>query len=171
MSNIINDIKELQGFGRPLGKIEAAKFFAFAQEAELLYVKPILGDKLYNEIVANPTDEKYETLLNGGTWTDDNEDSHTFAGLKVTISYYIYAQNLMSGDIQPTRFGNVIKENDYSTPITDKTRSDAYNSTLEIANLYMKDVVAYCNFKGLLGANRKKQARVAGAIRIRKIGG
>lgn len=163
---IVEKREELNGIGRPLGAVDPKRFEAFAQEAEMLYVKPMLGDTLYLDIVQNK--DKYKELLNGGSWTDAEGNVNYFSGLKAAISYFIYAQNLMSGDIQTTRFGNVLKDNEYSQHISSKERSDAYNGALEIGNTYMRDVLRYCNAKNYITSNKRQ--RTTGAIRIRKIG-
>lgn len=171
---------ELRTLGRPIGKVADDKLLAFITEAEQLHVKPILGDELFLELLdeaAKDDDTTFDTdrqmLLNGGSYyakVGDNCNAiRTFMGLRVALSYYVYAQNLMLGDIESTRFGSVIKNGDFSTHISSKERSDAYNNTIEVANSYLHECVSYCKEKGLIKV-AGKPATPLGGIRIKRIG-
>lgn len=171
---------ELKTLGRPIGQIADDKLDAFISEAEQLHIKPILGDELFLELL-NEVDIKDEekknaikqTLLNGGTYYinkgTDRERICSFTGLKVTISYFVYAQNLMVGDIESTRFGSVFKDNDYSTRLSSKERSNAYNNTMEIANAYLGECVDYCKANGLIKVVGQQKVAIGG-ITIKRIG-
>lgn len=163
--------KEAQSLGRPMsGKIDDTKINAYITEVEFMNIKPVLGESLYMALLKEgDANEDYQILLNGGTYEDTDGNPCSFTGLKTTIAYFVYAQNLMSGDIQATRFGVVIKEDDYSSHISSKERSDAYNNTLEVANYYLTECVRYCRAKGLI-QNTKKTRPNTGGCTIRKIG-
>lgn len=172
--------KELRELGRPIGKVAEEKLLAFINEAEQLHVKPIIGDTLFLNLIKEvektndeEKDQALQLLLNGGTYMQNegcqNEEVRSFSGLKVVISYFVYAQNLMVGDIESTRFGSVIKNGDYSNHVSSKERSDAYNNTLEAANAFMKECVIYCRDKGLIKTVGKPTATFGG-ITIKRIG-
>lgn len=172
--------EELRKLGRPIGKVADDKLTAFITEAEQLHIKPILGDKLFLELLdeaekedGGEKNEALQLLLNGGTYKvkegTENESPCSFTGLKVAMSYFVYAQNLMVGDIESTRYGSVIKNGDYSNHVSSKERSDAYNNTLEVANSYLKECVAYCKEKKLIQSAGKATAKIGGVI-IKKIG-
>ena len=91
-------------------------------------------------------------------------------GLKVAISYFVYAQNVMTGDFESTRYGMVIKDGDYSTRISSKERSDCYNNTLEVANYYLAECVKYCKVKKLITTKTNRSVVSTGGMTIRKIG-
>ena len=171
---------ELRTLGRPIGKIAEDKLNAFISEAEQLHIKPILGDELFLRLMgeaANNDDDHanadLQMLLSGGTYYSnqgtDKERTHSFTGLKTAIAYFVYAQNLMVGDIESTRYGSVIKNGDYSTHVSSKERSDAYNNTLDVANAYLQECVDYCKVKGLIRTLGKPTASIGG-IKIRRIG-
>lgn len=171
---------EIRTLGRPIGKIADDKLNAFITEAEQLHIKPILGDDLYLKLLkeVEETDESKrdpdrKMLLAGGSYYTDegteNEEIHSFMGLKVVISYFVYAQNLMVGDIESTRYGSVIKNGDYSNHISSKERSDAYNNTLEVANGYLRECVAFCKEKGLIKSGSRPVSSIGG-ITIKRIG-
>lgn len=162
---------DLRTLGRPIGKVADDKLKAFITEAEQLHIKPILGDDLFLKLLDDREQGNHNivTLLNGGTYTDKRDKLHSFMGLKVALSYFVYAQNLMSGDIESTRFGSVMKSGDFSTHISSKERSDAYNNAIDVAKAYLKECVEYCKEIGLIKAAGRTKYNVGG-ITIRKIG-
>jgi len=162
---------ELLSLGRPIGKsVGTDKLLAYITETEQLYIKPALGDTLLLDILENgDTREDYRLLLNGGAYSDDCGNTYTFMGLKVTVAYYVYAQNIMSGDFNSTRYGMVLKDGEYSSRLSSKERSDHYNNTLEVAHQYLKDCIAYCKRKGILKC-KKNTVLSTGGLTIRKIG-
>ena len=162
---------DLRTLGRPIGKVAEEKLKAFITEAEQLHIKPILGDELFLKLLDDREQENNDivTLLNGGTYTDKRDKLHSFMGLKVALSYFVYAQNLMSGDIESTRFGSVMKNGDYSTHISSKERSDAYNNAVDVAKAYLHECVSFCKEIGLIKAAGRTKYNVGG-ITIRKIG-
>lgn len=185
-------VEVLRSKGRPLGRVSNEQLEAYIEEVEQLYIKPTLGDKLFLTLIFHNYDEadlRYGTLLDGGTYreeekecgcssvpeeVEENEeeelpDTRYLTGLRTAISYFVYAQNIMTGDFQSTRYGMVMKENDYSSHLSSKDRSDAYNNALEVANNYLRECVQYCKKVGLIKTSRRSSYG-SGSIRIRKIG-
>lgn len=162
--------KELRTLGRPIGKVADEKLEAFITEVEQLHIKPVIGDALFMKLLGDEEPEdKVKLLLEGGTYTDKRGELKSFMGLKVALSYFVFAQNLMSGDLESTRFGTVFKDGDYSTRISSKERSDAYNNALEVANAYLQECVRYAKDKELIKSAGKKSYSVGG-IKIKRIG-
>lgn len=168
---------EIKTLGRPIGNVADDKLNAFITEAEQLHIKPILGDELFLKLQEESETEKknpdLQMLLSGGTYIVNegtaSEKPRTFSGLKVAISYFVYAQNLMVGDIESTRYGMVIKNGDFSNHVSSKERSDAYNNTIQIANAYLTECLSYCKAKRLVNVAGTPVAAVGG-ITIKKIG-
>ncbi|MBR1527618.1 MAG: hypothetical protein IJ640_13355 [Prevotella sp.] len=171
---------ELRKLGRPIGKVADEKLNAVISEAEQLHIKPILGDELFLDLLKEASledeeekDTTKQMLLNGGSYyinkDTDKEAIRSFMGLKVALSYFVYAQNLMVGDIESTRYGSVIKENDFSSRVSSKERSNAYNNTMEVANAYLKECVEYCKANGLI-KSAGRPAVAIGGITIKRIG-
>ncbi len=170
MEHIISP-KEIISLGRPIGKVDEPKLLAYITEAEQMNIKPALGDELFLNILSDgETNETYKMLLSGGTYRDSSDNLHSFVGLKAALSYFVYAQNVMTGDFQSTRFGTVIKQGDYSQGISSKERSDCYNNALEVANHYLSECIAYCKSKNLLGNRSNRKVLSTGGCTIRKIG-
>ena len=162
---------EAAKIGRPInGKIDHERILAYITEAEQMNIKPVLGDRLFLDILQNgEVNEQYKVLLNGGTYTAKDGGIYTFVGLKCCVAYFVFAKNVMVGDFQTTRFGVVMKESDYASHISTKERSDCYNDTLEAANGYLRDCLRYCSHVGIPTGNLGAQ-RASGGIKIRKIG-
>lgn len=162
---------ELRKLGRPIGKVQDEKLEAFITEAEQLHIKPVIGDALFMRLLGDEasSNEDMRLLLQGGTYNDKRNEQKSFLGLKVALSYFVYAQNLMSGDFEPTRYGTVFKDGDYSSHISSKERSDAYNNALEVANAYLQESVSFAKDKGLIKASGKRKYAVGG-ITIKRIG-
>lgn len=161
--------------------VDSDKLSAFINEAEQLHIKPIIGDSLYLRLVRDleKTEEERDPLLvkllDGGTYTiadcacEEDDGERYFDGLKVALSYFVYAQNVMSGDFESTRYGMVIKQDDYSNRLSDKNRSDNYNNVLDMANGYLQECVTYCKAVGLIkGVGRPKSHYEA--ITIKRLG-
>ena len=152
--------------GRPIGKVSNEQLEAYIAEVEQMFIKPTLGDELFLALLFGNYDEedmRYRILLDGGTYREEEKvcgcvekpviedyeeediqpDTRQIMGLRAAISYFVYAQNIMTGDFQSTRYGMVVKENEYSSHLSSKDRSDAYNNALEVANNYLRECVAY----------------------------
>lgn len=162
--------EEVSKYGRPIGaKTDEDKLTAYIIEAEQMNVKPVLGDELFLSILdKGEDDELLSMLLSGGTYEHDGQ-LFSFAGLRAAMSYYVFAKYLMVGDFNATRFGVVMKDDNYSTRISSAERSNAYSDTLEVANCYLQDCVTYCVKKGLMKGRVGRQ-KATGAVKIRKIG-
>lgn len=180
MTHILTE-EQLRKLGRPIGKkVDRTKLEAFITEAEQLHVKPIIGDALFLRILAELEKESVEDknillLLDGGNYNSkdygksDNNDIHCFMGLRESLSYYVYAKYVMSGDIESTRFGIGVKENEYSSHISDKSRSTLYNGIIEIAKGYLDECLTFCKISGLIRSEGRSRINIGGCT-IKKIG-
>lgn len=166
MEHLINTYEELNTLGRPIGKMAQERMIALIAEAENLFIRPALTDDLWLKILDDNNAQTYNTLINGGTWADCR-GSHMIMGLKKALAYFVYAQNLMAGDAQSTRYGMVIKNDEYSTPISDKERSQAYNNALEVGNIYLKECLRYAQAMRMFPCGSHHSG--SGAVIIRKI--
>lgn len=84
------------------------------REAQLIDIKPLLGERLFYKILAAPAD--YEALLTGGEYTYNGETYHS-NGLKMVLCYYAYARYIYFGSAIDTPFSVVEKLNDNSRPV------------------------------------------------------
>lgn len=178
----IDELRNTNRPSRPMGKIADEKLMAFLAEAEQLHVKPILGDELFLNILEELQKEEQDRdativkLLDGGVYklsdysSSVNKDrTFYFEGLRKALFYYVYAQNVMTGDYESTRYGMVVKDGEYSSHPSDKSRSNLYNHITELANAYLEECIAYCKVSGLIKTTGKSKASTGG-ITIKRIG-
>lgn len=163
------EIDEIIEYGRPLGKFDGKKLRAYIEEVEDVYIKKNIGNELYLKLKKDKENDDYKKLLNGGEYTNRNGETCSFLGLKKAISYYVYAQVIMSGDVESTKTGIRLKDSDFSSRISSKERSDYYSNALEVANNYLKDCILFCKEKNLI-TFKSKNFVSNGSIIIKKIG-
>lgn len=181
MGNHIIDIEDLKMLGRPINKmVSEHKLYALITETEMLQIKPMIGDALYLTLVENvsnesPKDGRIKLLLNGGVY-DQAEYTDCvcggkcyFEGLKKAIAYFVYAQYIMTGEFESTRYGIAMKDGDYSHQISDKQRSNYYNNLIDIGKGYLKDCMAFCKISGLVKSAGRTLSNMGG-FTIKKIG-
>lgn len=82
--------------------------------SQLVDIKGVLGNALYTDLIANRLETKYVTLLEGGTYVNDDGYTISFQGLKSAIACYTYARYMLSKNAVDTPFGMVAKTSDYS---------------------------------------------------------
>lgn len=109
------------------------------EEAELLDIKPALGDRLFNHL---QNSVEYARLMEGGEYEACGE-TRTFAGLKRTLAYYTWARLINSATHHLTRFGYVVKSDDYSRSADLRERQQAVGDATAIANAYMHECLRY----------------------------
>lgn len=156
---------------RQFGKhVSDDKIQAYIHEVEMLYVKPLIGDDTYIAIIegVESDSETYKTLLSGGVYNTRQGKKRVFSGLKTAIAYYVYSQYVMSGDMESTRYGLVVKDGEYSSRISSKERSDCYNNALQVANGYMSECVEY--MREVMGVCASESPKISGSVKIKKIG-
>lgn len=148
-------VEEVRALGRPISpQIDKEKLQSYIYETERLSIKPVLGDSLFSRILERlqPDKEKMadndpiKILLDGGEYTDAQGQYHLVSGLRMAMSYYVYAQYVMDGDLQLTRAGVVVKDGAYSSHASSKERSDCYNNALTIARGFMDEVKEYVRY-------------------------
>ena len=178
--------EQVKSLGRPIGKMVAAnKLNAFIKEAERLHIKPILGDSLYITLLdaiseetgelKDDVDPRLGILLNGGVYDsadykkDSEHEKHLLDGLRVALSYFVYAEDVMCGDFESTRFGTVVSNNNFSTRISRVYRSDLYNNSIDKAKAFLDDCLTFCKISGLIKEQGKSKVNIGGCT-IRKIG-
>jgi hypothetical protein len=97
----------------------------FISEAQLLDVKAWLTDALLNELIVQASTLPVSfsaaniALLNGGTYSYLSK-TYLFQGLKACILYYAFARFTNRTSFNYTAAGIVVKESDFSTPVSDK---------------------------------------------------
>ena len=118
----------------------AARVDPYILNAERLDLKPLLGERFFADLIANPNTTANALLLDGGDYTYNSND-YNFAGLKAVLVYYSYARFLENQNVNVTRFGVVHKNNpDVSERVDDKTLMRHVSNAREIAKSYFAEV-------------------------------
>jgi hypothetical protein len=122
----------------------------FCSEAQLLDVKPWLTDALLLEIIGQastlPTtiSAANQTLLDGGTYVYGTH-TYFFQGLRNCIAYYAFARFTNRTAFNYTAAGIVVKESDFSTPITDKVMQRLETESRLTAEAIKCEIITYLN--------------------------
>ena len=114
-------------------------------DAQLLDIQPLLGENLYNKLIA--LTDGYEELLEGGIYEHDGI-SYTNYGLKMALAYFAYARYMMFSSVTDTPFSVVEKLNDNSRPADGTTRKSIYNLNREAALTIWDNVKNYLTRTG-----------------------
>lgn len=94
-------------------------------------IRPLLGDKLFNDLMNNTED--YDALMDGGVYTYSGVTYQNY-GLKAVISYYVYARYMMFGAVTDTPFGLVEKLNGQnSQPVDYSIKKSLYQTNRQTA--------------------------------------
>lgn len=125
--------------------VDEDKIETYIRESESIDIKSALGDALYLDVKEHP--EKYELLLDGGTYEDKCGEKKMFMGIKTALAYYTYARIVKNGDGNVTRYGFVQKEDQYSSLTDIKEKVMAYDEAFSIANRYLKECVRFLQNK------------------------
>lgn len=99
-------------------------------DAQLLDVQPLIGEGLFNKIIAAP--QEYTDLMDGGIY-DHEGISYTNYGLKMVLAYYAYARYIMFSSAIDTPFSVVEKLSDNSRPAEMQAKKTIYTLNRESA--------------------------------------
>lgn len=97
------------------------RYDAMILESEFKDVRPLLGTKLYQDLVQNSADAIYQTLLNGGTYNFNNFD-YDNPGLNRVLAEFAFSRIIFIGSETYTPFGSGVKQYD-DTVSTDRNRA------------------------------------------------
>jgi len=134
-------------------------------DAQLLDLQPLIGESLYNKLIAAP--EEHEELLNGGVYEQDGI-SYTNYGLKMVLAYFTYARYMMFSSVTDTPFSVVEKLNSDSRPVDASKKKTIYSLNRDAAMQLWENVRNY-----LLRTNypdyKCSNMRTSGGLRFTKI--
>ena len=133
-------------------------------EAMIFDIQPLLGSALFYELVsqfdAKDLTELNAKLLDGGTYLY-YDNTYIFQGLKKCVAYYAFARYTKRDGVKYTASGPVMKDDDLSDPINDKTRVRLANEDYEMAGALRAEVMQYlnCNYESYpLWCHKKPQS-------------
>jgi hypothetical protein len=135
-------------------------------DAQLLDLQPLIGESLFNKILAAPQD--YAELLDGGIYEHDGI-SYTNYGLKMVLAYYAYARYVMFGSAIDTPFSMVEKLNDNSHPVDAASKKTIYTLNRDSAQQLWGNVKNYLNRTGQPDYTGCRNNQVTGRFQLKKI--
>lgn len=110
-------------------------------QCQLEDIAPLLGEKLFNDIINNIGD--YTDLLSGGAY-EVNGITYQNYGLEAVIAYYWYARYTMFGSVTDTPFGLMQKVSGEGTQeVSQKAKDALYNYNRQSAFTTWKSVENY----------------------------
>ncbi|WP_116790148.1 DUF6712 family protein [Flavobacterium psychrotrophum] len=109
-------------------------------DAQLLDLQPLIGESLFNKILAAP--QEFDDLLEGGIYEHEGI-SYTNYGLKMVLCYYAYARYMMFSSAVDTPFSVVEKLSDNSRPVEPLAKKTIYNLNRETAQQVWGNVKNY----------------------------
>jgi len=134
----------------------------YIEEAQIFDLKPVLDcqDKEFlAEIIEGKEDTPYKELI---------------VYIKPVLVYYTYARFLATHDVMATAHGIVVKINEFSEPISEKTRARLINQAESSALVYQKIMTDFLSDNKSTYPNWKcssTSGRTQSGARIRAIGG
>lgn len=116
---------------------------AMIAEAQRVELKPRLGDALYVAVGEDDKEGRFRTLLDGGQWKDRCGETRLLTGLRTALAYYALARIIRDGNIMPSTYGAVIKDDQYSAEAEKAERQRQYRELFAQADSYMAEVLQY----------------------------
>lgn len=113
-------------------------------DAELLDLKPLLGELLYNDLTINILDANYQDLMNGNTYIY-NGKTYVFQGLKAVLSNFAYARYIIFGSYTDTPFGLVSKTSQDSQGVAFADKKAMSKSAEQTAYSYFNAIRDFLN--------------------------
>lgn len=108
---------------------------------------------------------KFDTLLNGGTWTNRCGEMKLLTGVKTALAYYALARIVRDGNIQVSAYGSVVKDDQYSSDPEKSERQRQYRELFAQADTYMAEAVGYLSSN----CQRFPEYKVAGKMRSNRM--
>ena len=119
-----------------------AKINPFIADAQLLDLLPLLGEKLYYDLIANSAN--YTDLINPKSYLYDGQTIES-PGLKIVLCHFAYARYIMHGSQTDTPFGMVEKNYQDGNQVSRTDKKEIYKQSQNVAMQYWGQVEVYLN--------------------------
>lgn len=143
MNELINRQEMLRYF-QVAPAIDEKVLLRFINEAQLLDVKPLLGDVLYHDLLLHKNTEKYQSLLYGINYVA-GENPVVYEGLQRPLAYFAYARYIVRNAMADTPFGLVTKNHHDASPKSDTDKRQLAKEIRQDAYLFFKETEQYLN--------------------------
>lgn len=147
-------VERFKELARPTSKhIDDGEVNTFIRECEDIYIIPAIGLVRFKALQENTQDVKIKILLEGGEYEDKEGTLKKCSGIRLALSYFVYAKMVMSDGGLLTRTGLMQHNDSYASREDDKNRVRMYNDAMEVAETYLGSCLAY--LKSVEGDNVK----------------
>lgn len=169
MTRQLITLQDLNTLARPC-TADADLADAFIAEAQRSDVRPRLGDAIYLKLVAAGADTPEQFLRDGGVWKDSKGNQRLLVGVKTALAYYALARITRDGNIQASRYGAVVKDDDYSVEAENAERNRQYRELFAQADAYMSECLEYIDaHRDAFPGCRQNRTRTSNRMTIRVI--
>lgn len=110
---------------------------AYIEVAQESYLRPILGDDFYDEVLANYTTSPYSTLV---------------AQLKSALAFYVKYIALPEIMVSVTDKGALLAQSSSNQPLDAKGRGDVRATALQMADNYAKIAIRWLESDSIIGS-------------------
>ncbi len=118
-------------------------FEIYAREVQALYVQKLLGDSLYAEILGDPGNSRFDSLLNGKKYEKNNR-MIIFRGVKYYACYlWLYLYTKESGAALTPIGVQQYVDGDSESALNNSYYHNAKNQYLSIADAQEEHILAY----------------------------
>ena len=120
-------VERFKELARPTSKhIDDGEVQTFIRECEDIYIIPAIGLARFKALQEDEQEPKNITLLDGGEFEDKEGNLKKCSGLRLALSYFVYAKMVMSDGGLLTRTGLM-----------------QHNDAMEVAETYLGSCLAY----------------------------
>lgn len=143
-SEHILTVAEFKEMARPTSKhIDDEEVLTYIRECEDMFIIPAIGLTRFKALLSETVEEKYKSLLSGGEYKDSKGTLKKCAGLKITLSYFVYGKMTMADGGLLTRTGLMQHNDSYAAREDDKNRVRMYDDAMNVAESYLGTCLAY----------------------------
>ena len=137
-------VEKFKELARPTSKhIDDGEVNTFIRECEDIYIIPAIGLARFKALQENTQDVTNKILLEGGEYEDKKGTLRKCSGIRLTLSYFVYAKMVMSDGGLLTRTGLMQHNDSSASREDDKNRVRMYNDAMEVAETYLGSCLAY----------------------------
>ncbi len=122
--------------------IDKNTFEVYIREAQQIDLFNLVGERFFNDLLANHLQQSWQPLLKGCIYQYNNLD-YSHLGLENVIVYFAYARYLPKANIVSTSHGIVTKKTQYSAALSFKEAKKTANEYRQNAKFLFKLVKDY----------------------------
>ena len=139
-------LADIRTYKQISSNLNAIKIDSEINEAQEFDLRPFMGDEFYlallDDFSNSPSLQLYDDLFNGCTYTYGG-NTYQHDGIKAMLCYYAFSRYLNNSNTNATAFGTVIKQNDDSEPVSEKTLSRLVGQAISGAKIFENRVYDY----------------------------